>query len=49
MSSVAMIPTEAREAVRTEIEVIARTAEQPPELDDVQRLMPQANGDQDTW
>ena len=39
----------AREAVEDELNAIAKTIEQPPDLDDLRRRMPQANGDQDTW
>lgn len=49
MNSGATVEINACEKVSAEIERVARTAEQPPELDDIRRRLPQANGDQDTW
>jgi hypothetical protein len=49
MKNSATIDRVAREAVDREIAQVARTSDQPANLDELRRRLPQANGDQDTW
>jgi hypothetical protein len=37
------------QAVENELTAVEATISSPPDLDQVQRMLPQANGDQDTW
>jgi hypothetical protein len=39
----------AREGVERELLALQTTRQDVPDLDDIRRGMPQANGDQDTW
>jgi hypothetical protein len=49
MNSAMTVDVAAREAVENELDAISKTIEQPPDLEDLKRRVPQANGDQDTW
>jgi hypothetical protein len=49
MSSTLSVDVATREMVESELTQVARTIEHPPDLDELRRRIPQANGDQDTW